>query len=280
MPYAVDWIEAAHARDEHLGVWERNLLLPVTARRRFDWLYRDNPAGPGRLAVLRATSADRTAFVGTAGYAVRALDVGGEARRAALLADLAVDRAHRTAMPALMLLRAVRADVLARQDAVYGFPNPQADPLLRRLGYRLLGQTRRFVLVFGHRRHIGETLREKLGAAWGARATPVASIALDVVRAALVAGLAAQAAVTHRLQFVTEVEVDERFDRLWQTARSDYPVVGVRDAAFVRWRFLGCPEGPMELAVMQARKSDQLEGYAVISRAQGVAHVRDLFAPR
>src|SRR5262245_45240647 len=154
MAYGVEWVDAPQVRPEHLAVWERNLTLPVAARDRFDWLYRDNPAGPGRLASLVARSGDDNGpqVVGTAGYGTRRLRVGARARRAAVLADLAVDRAHRTAMPALMLARELRSAVLANYDLVYAFPNQQAAPFLLRLGYRALAETRRFVLLFRHGR--------------------------------------------------------------------------------------------------------------------------------
>jgi hypothetical protein len=278
MAYSTSWVTPADAREEHLAVWERNLALPLPARRRFDWLYRDNPAGPGRLAVLHAGAGSDCPVAGTAGYGLRALQVGGQVRAAAVLADLAVDRAHRTAMPALMLVREVRAQVLQRHAAVYAFPNASAGPLLRKLGYRLLGETRRLVLVLRHARHIGDPLRGKLGPTWGARAAPLAGAVLDVARGALTAARAAPARLPYRLDFVAAP--DDRFDRLWETARRDYGVVGVRDAAFVRWRFVERPEGPLELAVMLSRETGELAGYAAIAREGGVAHVRDLFAAR
>src|SRR5262245_7071772 len=128
MGYGVTWIEAPEVKDTHLGVWERNLSLPVSARRRFEWLYRDNPAGPGRLAVLESRTGAETAaaIVGTAGYGTRAVRLRGETRPGAVLADMAVDRAHRTAMPAIMLAREVRREVLARCHIVYAFPNEHA----------------------------------------------------------------------------------------------------------------------------------------------------------
>jgi hypothetical protein len=276
MAYSVSWVEPPQARDEHLGVWDRNLALPVPARRRFDWLYRDNPAGKGRLALLHAGAGAECPVVGTAGYGLRALQVAGHLVVAAVLADLAVDRAHRTAMPALMLTRDARSQVLARHEVVYAFPNAHAGPLMRKLGYRLLGETRRFVLVIRHGRHVGGRMADMLGATWGARAAPLVSKAFDVARSALTSARAAAATLNYQLAFVAEP--DERFDRLWDTARREYPVVGVRNAAFVRWRFVARPEGPLELATLVSRATGELSGYAVIAREGGIAHVRDLFA--
>ncbi len=275
MAYSVRLIEASQTRDEHLAVWERNLKLPVAARARFDWLYRDNPAGPGRLAVIDIASPDQPArTVGTAGYALRTIQMGGRVVRAAILADLAVDRAHRTAMPAIMLARAIRGDVREKHDLVYGFPNQHAAPLLLKLGYRRLGETRRYALVLRHRRHLRTRFR-------GPGAALVAGVALDTARAALIAARAAQVRLTHRLVWLDDdQQVDQRFDRLWEEARGDYPLIGARDAAFVRWRFLNRPDGRMDLAAIFDRRTGALDGYAAVSREGETAHVRDLFSRR
>lgn len=278
MAYSVSWVDPSRVSDEHLGVWERNLQLPMPARARFEWLYRGNPAGPGRLAVLHAGAGPDCPVVGTAGYGRRVLQVAGQPMVAAVLSDLAVDRAHRSAMPAIMLAREMRAEVLAHRDLVYAFPNANADRLMRKLGYRLLAETRRFVLVLRHGPHVNEPLRNRLGDEWAQRAAPLAGLVLDATRAALIAARAAPAALAHRLEFIAAP--DARFDRLWETARHDYDIVGVRDAAFVKWRFLDRPEGPLQLAAMFARATGELSGFAAIARDGSVAHIRDVFAAR
>jgi hypothetical protein len=279
MGYAIALVEASQARDDQLAVWERNLALPVSARRRFDWLYRDNPAGAGRLAVLQDRPGADGAAVGTAGYGRRGLSVAGAPRTAAVLADLAVDRAHRTAMPALMLARELRREVLAHSDVVYAFPNEHAGPLLLRLGYRALGVTRRFALPLRHGRHVTARLRSRLGPRLSRLVGRAAGFGLDAAHAAIVSARAGAVWRDYRLVFVADAAaaLDARFDRLWEAARGDYPIVGVRDAAFLRWRFVARPEGPLQLVLLLARGGG-LRGYAVLDRVTEAVHIRDLFA--
>jgi hypothetical protein len=272
MSYSLTWVDPPEARDDHLAVWERNLPLAVPARQRFDWLYRDNPAGTSRMALLQASSgADGQApsVVGTAGYGTRCLLLAGQPRPAAVLADLAVDRAHRSLLPAMTLAREVRKEVLKRYPLAYGYPNQHASPLLARIGYRVIGETRRFVLVLRHSRHLaGKTM-----SGGSARA---ASLGLDAARAVLVAARAAPVLREYRLRWVSEPD-DERFDQLWREAGRQYRLVGVRDAAFVRWRLLRRPEGPLDIAVLTHARTGALAAYAAVGHDGGVAHVRDLF---
>jgi hypothetical protein len=269
VPYSVRWLEAQETTDAHLAVWERNHSSADRARRRFDWLYRDNPAGPGRVAILEAHAPGRPPeAVGLAGIAARAVRLGSEVRTAGLMADIAVDRAHRTILPALTLIRELRRAGLERHRLSYGFPNDRVVGIVTRAGCRTLGQTRRFAQVLRH----GRYLRESLPAPFAA----LAGGALDLARAALVAGRGVLSSLQHRLEWPTRV--DARFDQLWEEAAGAYPAIGVRDAAFVRWRFLERPAGPLPLAALVRRDSGALDGYAVVAREGTAAQVCDLFA--
>lgn len=273
MAYGVNWVEAAGARDEHLAVWERNLALKVGAQQRFQWFYRDNPAGPGRLAVLeeRGDGGVSMGVVGTSGYGVRMVRADGAMLRAALLGDVAVDKIHRTAIPAILMTKEMRRHVLADYDVAYGFPNHLAAPLVIKLGYRKLGDTRRFALALRHHKHMTSRWSSGLMARG-------AAVALDVARAGLITARAAAPVVGMRLAW--SVDVDGRFDRLWERAAPAYPIIGVRDAAYVRWRFLDRAEGRMDLAGALARGTNELAGYAAVEWEGHIAHLRDVFAER
>jgi hypothetical protein len=277
MEYGIRCADPKDAGDEHLAVWERNLPISAPGRSRFQWLYRDNPGGPGRLAMLETVSTGaKPAIVGAAGSGTRLFQLGAELgsrrARAALLADVAVDRAHRAEMPEALLGRELRRDLLERHDLVYGFPGRDSLARLLHLGYRKLGETRRFVLVLRH----AAFLWDKLGPEVAAFGGP----ALNLARAALLGARVALLGSQYRFEWVTEGQVDERFDQLWEQARGDYPLIGVRDASFVRWRFLGRPDGRLELGALVNKSTNAVEGYAAIGRQGETAYVHDLFAGR
>jgi Acetyltransferase (GNAT) domain len=60
-----------------------------------------------------------------------------------------------------------------------------------------------------------------------------------------------------------EGDFDDRFDRLWRAVRSDYPVIGLRDAATLTWRFRRHPGSRYRVATLSDGR--ELRGYIVTS---------------
>jgi GNAT superfamily N-acetyltransferase len=81
------------------------------------------------------------------------------------------------------------------------------------------------------------------------------------------------------------VEVDyfgPEIDELWERTRGDYPVIFRRDARFLNWRFVDCPEPRYRCFV--AERGGQVVGYVVLRRADPVelphGIIVDLYASR
>jgi predicted N-acetyltransferase YhbS len=81
------------------------------------------------------------------------------------------------------------------------------------------------------------------------------------------------------------VEVDcfgPEIDELWERTRRDYPVIFPRDARFLNWRFVDCPEPRYRRFV--AKRGGRVVGYVVLRRAEPVelphGIIVDLYASR
>jgi hypothetical protein len=251
--YSTSATEVQDSKDLLLRLWEDNLHVRGDLDDKLRWFYCDSPHGPGRAFLLHANGAP----VGCAGLGVRTLFQHGRPLRAALFADLAVDRGHRSGLPALTLLRSVAAEVARDFELGYGFPNRKAIAVYRRAGFIELGQMYRYVRVLRSRRY----LRAALGD-W------IADTALAI------------AARTRRMfarRFALEwpEAFDARFDRLWQAVHASYPLVCERTAAFLRWRFA---QEPHRIAGLVCRSSGELVAYAVYrSAGDGFVELLDLF---
>jgi hypothetical protein len=81
------------------------------------------------------------------------------------------------------------------------------------------------------------------------------------------------------------VEVDRfgpEIDELWERTRGDYPVICPRDARFLNWRFVDCPEPTYHRFV--AERGGRTVGYVVLRRPEPVelpnGVIVDLYASR
>jgi hypothetical protein len=286
--YRIDQVAPDQARDDLMRLWGDNLTVDGGVERKFDWLYVDAPDRPDRVFMLAARAAGADRWIGTAAVLVRRLSVLGVDRPVGLAADLAVDRGHRTVLPALSLVRAARDWAIGALDLVYGFPNQLAAGVFKRVGFRPLGTIGRWARVLRHGAYaeriagaelprVPPALRRAIDAAAGVPAiAAVAGGAVDLARLAKLAPATADAARRHRLTWLAAA--DERFDALWAAARGDFDVVGVRTSRFLRWRFPASER--LAIALSTARAGGAPAAYAVVETVDGIAHMRDVFGRR
>lgn len=271
MGYSARQSDVTPIADVLTDLWRRNLPVGTDddLHAKLRWYYLDGPEGPGQAILLESTGQGGTSIVGCLGIGIRRFSIAGRAEpvRAALLADLVVEKRHRTLLPALVLTRAARA-AAHRHPFHYGYPNPSAVGVFERLGYRRLGEMHRWVRILRHASYVERVVPSRVAAA-------VAGACIDAARLAQ-AGLGSALGLHTRL--IALEQPDERIDHLWEQARSRFGVIGWRNAAFLRWRFFARPNGPMRLFALEERRGRSLAGYAVIEQLGTVIHIRDFLA--
>lgn len=267
--YSVRRASPLDAEADLRRIWTNNIPLGCDVGTKMDWTYRAAPVPATEVFLLASELHGASSVVGTSGILVRRVQVGTRMLDVALLGDFAVDASHRTLLPAMTLMRAVRARAIERYGVVYGFPNEKAVGVCRRAGFADLAMMRRFARVLRHERFV----RRYVDLPFVTRASAV------VVDAAMLArGMPAQARAMRTFKLVWLDDVDERFDDLWSLARSEYSIVAERSAAFVRWRFLQHPISRCRIAALVERgRRTRLHAYAAVHVSDGAAHIRDLF---
>lgn len=259
MNYTITPADPAAAREAILELWRRN--LPDASADRYPWLYE---TGLARGFVLRSNEGEP---LGAAGLMRRDFLAFGQPLQAGQAIDLNVDREHRTVGPALGLQRAVVGAVNSGEIRLaYAFPNPLSEPVLRRIGYRPLGDLQRWVKILSCRavfRHWG----------WPNWLCRTAAAFADPLLRRSPAARSVRRATEVR---VAEVEsFDDRFDRLWRRAASRFPILGRRDSAYLTWRFSRCPDQRYRTLVL-AEAGGELAGYAVFGQRDDSMHLADL----
>lgn len=215
-------------RDAVLSIWRGNLGDAEAMAAKYAWFYQDAPAGPPLLRLLGADGAD--AGICTAGRRRMLLD--GRPLQGGVLVDMAVVPAHRSLGPALMLLQGLKEGAARECALLYGFPNPKAAPVFRRIGYRPAGDLVRYVRVLRHAPYFARRMPRAAAGCAGA-AADLAGRVRDLLRAPATGGL--------RTAWLDAA--DPRMQALWDASTKPDGVAAVRDLAHLAWRFDRAPGG-------------------------------------
>lgn len=254
--------EPAALREPLLQLWHRN--LPTASEQRCDWLYGTHRARAWLLG------ADQSTPAGAAGLMFRRMLVQGKIVEAGGAIDLNVDQSQRSVGPALALVRAVAnaADTDGR-PLLYGMPNPSATAVMKRAGYRELGEFSSWTKLL----NCEEKLCDNLHSPMLAKAlAPLANRAMHALsldwQLRLPAGIAVQ----------TSTQFDDRFIRLSHQTANQFDVIGERSADYLTWRFSDSPDLEYQVFALIEVASDDLLGYLVWYPDDGAASISDILA--
>jgi hypothetical protein len=266
MEYKVVEADLERDREALLSFWREN--LPQWPEKKYDWFYRNNPLQPAVCCALRE-SADDT-YVGLAAVFPRRFVVDGQVCTGGISGDLAVRKSHRVLGPALTLQRTIVATCEKRAiDFIYGFPNERAEPVQKRVGYRVIGTSRRMVRILRSYNKVKERIRIPL------LSRPVAALVDLFMR------ITSPESRRHRLRdfsVETPSSFDRRFDVLWEKVSKQYPVLGDRSQSGLNWRFSQCPYRDYRIFALTRKDDNELAGYIVYDTREGTARIADLLA--
>lgn len=227
--YATRDGDAARDRDAVLAVWRGNLGQDARMAAKYEWFYLRAPAGAPVLQLL--THAGTVAPVGACSAGRRRMLRDGDEIRAGVLVDLAVTPQHRTLGPALILQQGLFAAGRRELDQLYGFPNPKAAPVFKRIGYRKLGEMVRHARVVRHALYV-QRRAPRLPAPLAMLLGAFFDIGTGLRDRLRIRGGAFQASWHDRVPDI---------DALWSASPKPAALTAIRDAAHLRWRFDDAP---------------------------------------
>jgi GNAT superfamily N-acetyltransferase len=201
----------------------------------FAWKYRENPAGRARIALALVDGRP----VSMACVIPRRMRIGGRDVLGSQSVDIATLPAFRGRGLYTRLARHLFEELAAAGFAcTYGFTNRLSTRLtLEALGRERVGALPLRVRVLAPLRALAELVRRRPSA----RATPEPPVAPGV-----------------RALFA----FDARFDALWDALSPRVDVACVRDARYLRWRYLARPDARYEILAAESEQG-ALEAYLV-----------------
>lgn len=187
--------------------------------------------------------------------------------RVATHGDVTLALEHRPHGVSLLLHKSLEQAARSHLQLLLAFPSPDDAPVFKRVGYRPIGDLVRYVRPLRYRTPFGERTPGMLAWAAGTLAD-LYGRSRDIV---LAAG-------APRLQGEWTDQVDPRMQRLWETSTKPDGIVGVRDAAYLRWRFDASPDGGFQYLLVVDPHDDSLLAWFVVRAMGGALHVHDYWS--
>lgn len=263
--YVVRDGDALRDRDQVLAIWSDNLGQKDKIGAKYDWFYLRCPYGAPVLQLLQHEPSDTS--VGTACAGVRPMFWRGRELRAGVLVDLAVLPEHRSLGPALILQQGLIEAGSSQLDLLYGFPNPKAAAVFKRIGYERLTEIVRYVRVLRHAQYLRQRIPGWLARPMG-WAADLAFAARDLMRRALGPQLKMHWANT----------ADARMDTLWATSSKGEGLVATRDSQHARWRFDASPMASTRYLLLMRADEESLCAWFAVQLEADTLHVRDFWS--
>jgi hypothetical protein len=234
-------------------------------KERFEWMYLRNPDGPAVVWTLRDMQSGELA--GFTAALPRRMLVGGEAATCWIGADFSIRPQYRTLGPAMKLRRAVKNAIDdGSADFLYSHPNQRMAVVHSRVGNVVVGRMVRYAKAL----RLAPYLRERLGN-W-AGASLAGALADPVLR---VSSREFRHKFRNQIRPIAPARFDERFDRLFEDVAARWPVIGIRDARYLNWRYADNPLH--ETHALVAEDGDRLRGYSLLTIHDDRGYIKDLF---
>jgi hypothetical protein len=254
---------------------DRDILLDTLLRNRhdgenalrqerFEWSLACNPYGQPRAWLAIDESSGKV--IGSVSAFPRRVRLNGEAAIGWNGGDTSIDPAFRTLGVAIKLRRVVKEGVdRGEMRFLYSHPVDRMRVVLEKIGHAVIGRLARHGVIIRLDRFINQRLGKNVLAS-------TLSAAANPLLLAWPGNLASHNGATVYLQ--SENRFGDEYDELFNRVAKKYPVIAVRDAQFLSWRFL---QNPMhrEFRIFRLEAESRLRGYAVIDFVGDGARILD-----
>ena len=262
MSYSIVKADLKKHKKAILNIWKNETNHDFS--KRYKWIYEGNTSGKAEVYLVRHD--DSQHFVGCVALFPASFCVEGVTIKAGIAGDFLVQKEHRTAGPALQLIRAILSSV--QEDSlefIISFPNKASEPILKRAGFKVLGKNVRFVKIL-----TSKLIFSKLGFGdWTYAA--IGPFANCVMRAfSFRIGLSG----SKKLTSMVLGDFDERFESIWKENLSEFIVLKERTVNYMNWKFRLSPYSINNIFAVFNKDKD-LQGYVIYRINKSSIEVRD-----
>lgn len=234
----------------------------------FEWKHENNPAGEVIAWIARETDTGRIA--GTYFMMPWRLKVGDDEVLVTQCVDAVTHKDFRRKGIYIELGKDC-VENLGRLGYPYSiaFPNPAAlGGHMKVGGWHILGNMVRYVKPL----RIEAYVARKLGAgSIGKTAGIVAGGAYSLIEKIR------EYKIDEGISFKRSERLGQDYDRFWQSLQGEFPVLFVRDAGYLNWKYLDAPHGNQSVYLMS--EGGRIMGYVVLESGEDFGYIADMLCP-
>ena len=249
--------------DTFTNLLNSNRTKKVT-RRRFEWLYLENPHGKARAWFIIDDKMDKP--IAFTSVLPRLMKVANKTITCWNCCDFSVEKKYRTLGIALKLRRQAKVCVdNAETQALYAHPNDRMKVVHAKAGHHCIGKMQRYVKLLSVRKQITKRFNNQI-------VTHIIAPVIDRVYTS------AKTSVKVKPPFSVEIfdntEFNEEFDDFFNMVAANYGIIGQRSSDYLNWRYARNPLYQTQRFVL--RKADALYGYIIFLIKADVAVCNDI----
>lgn len=231
------------------------------------WFYEDNIYGESSCLILRENNTSEV--VGSTAVFPRKLYINKKIIEAGITGDFGVSPEHRSLGPALKLQKAtIQCCIDGKFDLLYGYANKKSAPVQKRAGFKLVGYPARYVRYISSYSLLLRYIKNRF-------LSKFISFFLDIIMKLFSYEIFSRRGLNYK--FEVDIPVDEKFDRLWESAEKPALIVGKRDKQFVSWRFQQGDYKPYRLFTISEKNAQEMLGYIVFYEKETHVRIADVF---
>ncbi len=233
---------------------------------KYRWIYEGNPDGIAKVLMVKHVESGEIA--GMLSLFPRMFIIKSKRIKAGIIGDLIVNKNHRTLGPALQLFKEAIIHVEnGNFDFLYGFPNKNAEPVLKRAGYFKLGQEVKYIKIIRSKTQLKKKHVPNL-------ILPFASSVADCFLHFI--SLENRYPISRSLDGKEITFVDNSIDKFFNECQCITPITGERSANYVSWKFFKDPDDKHSIFILNSKEDSSIKGYISFRTDALYIDIRDI----
>ncbi len=264
MSYTIVEADIKNNKDDILGLMNRN--LSKHSEEWYAWKYENCPSGSARCWLVKDENSGN--FIGTGALFARKFSINYKQFYAGLVGDFAIDKNHRSLVPALKLQKHILVNSeKAGFDFIYGIPNELSVAVLLKAGYVEMGKLERFVKLIRTEYKLKTYIKNLI-------TLNIVSVLCNFILRFVSREEFIRRPVGYDIKIADSFDIE--VDRLLEKAKIQFKNSSIKNSIFLNWRYYQTQENNFKIMFLVFENKESV-GYVVFSKKERIYYIEDVF---